>query len=448
MTRLAPPPGSALLTLLMAAACTDAGGFGSDDTGGSDSGPPPVDTLLDDTGEDSATEDSADEEELPEVINPGTLTGTIFFDLYTTDSSGAVEPLVWADWYGDTFPFGTVVVTGYTVDDDGVATYWSTTILPDPSPDGEGYELEFGFDAEHQVTIQASLDYWGDGLIAPYDPSAVYATAVPVAPDGALSGVNITIDVPYYDFSLTGGGYWNPDDWVQVSGDADISEQLADGTCMAMVYDTTGYGPYGYTGFAPAATSAGAEGSYAMWAPKGMGDSQILGACDTNLNGMIEAADAWGGYSEDGDTVATVPIGTENLTDYTLKIPLNAPARASVNYSGRVLLDELTMAQVTGASSLYITAQKYRVSESWDPDASGRTYDYEVYRGSEISDSSPYSLTMPADAVTWLWACLDVDGDGVVNEAGEPCGQPSTDGKIATGSSARTDLEFWIHTMQ
>lgn len=437
----------ATLTLGLLYGCVDEGGLEDKDSG-SDSGPPPVDTLLDDTGEGEDSDDSDDTEDtaLPEVTNPGTLTGTIYFDLYTTDSSGATVPLDWAESYGEDFPFGSVFVSGYTVDDDGETTYWATTLLGNASPDGEPYELEFGFDAETEVYVYATLDYWGDGLIAPYEPTTIYPAAIPIAPDGAISGIDITLDVPYTDFA--GGGYWNPDDWILVSGDATITEQLADGTCMAMVYDTADYGPYGYTGFAPTATAGGAEGSYSMYAPKGMGEAELLGACDTNLNGLIEASDAWGGYTEDGDTLSNITIGTSNLSDYKLEIPLTDRSRPSVTYSGVVQLDDLTLAKATSASSLYITSQKYRVAESWDPDASGKTYDYVLYSGAEISASASYSLTMPANAVTWLWACLDVDGNGVVNEAGEPCGQPSTDGKIATGSSSRTDLNFWIHTME
>ncbi len=423
------------------------------ETGGKDdTGPPPVDALDSDSAEEE--EETSDSEEtgeaLPEIVDPGVLTGTIHFELYTTDASGAYEILDWEEWYFDEFPFGAVFVSGYTVDEDGETTWWSNDILADPEPTGSNYELEFGFDEETEVYVYAALDYWGDGLIAPYDPSEIYGAAVPVVPESTLSGIDLTILVPYYDFSTPGGGYWNPDDWILISGDADVSEALAGGTCMALVYDTADYGPYGYNSFVPTDGDDGAAGTYSVYAPKSMGESELLGACDTNLNSLIEPSDAWGGYSTDGESVTNITIGTEPLDDYTLTIPLGAStstARPDVQYGGVVRLDDLTMALVTSTSKLYVTAQKYRVDSSFDPDAIGRTHDVVTYEGAEIAADNDYSLTVPSNTVIYVWACLDNDGDGVVNEAGESCGQPVLDGRVATGSRSSVDVDFWVHTL-
>ncbi len=444
------PSFCALSTVLTLGACT--GGF---DTGGKDdTGPPPVDALDSDTS-DEETDETEDTEETAEeeaaYMDPGVLTGTINFQLYTTDSSGAVEYLEWKDWYGEDFPFGAVFVSGYTVDDEGETTWWSNDILADPDPTGSEYELEFGFDEETEVYVYAALDYWGDGLVAPYDPSEVYGAAVPVIPEATLSGIDLTVLVPYYDFSTPGGGYWNPDDWILISGEARVSEVLAGGSCMALVYDTTDYGPYGYNSFVPTDADDGASGTYSVYAPKNMGASHLLGACDTNLNSLIEPSDAWGGYTEDGEEVAELTIASYPLDDYTLTIPLGdseSVDRPDVNYGGTVSLDDLTMEKVTDSSVLYVTAQKYRVDSSFDPDASGRTHDVLVWSGSEIAATNAYSLSVPSNTVIYVWACLDSDADGVVNEAGESCGQPVLDGRVATGSRSSTDVDFWIHTME
>lgn len=423
------------------------------DSGKDDTGPPPVDALDTDTAvEESETEDTEDTgEELPEVLDPGVLTGVIHFELYTTDSSGAYEILDWEEMYGADFPFGAIFVSGYTVDDEDQTTWWSNDILADPDPTGSNYELEFGFDEETEVYVYAALDYWGDGLIAPYDPSEVFGAAVPVVPEATLSGIDITILVPYYDFSIPGGGSWNPDDWILISGDADVSESLAGGSCMALVYDTTDYGPYGYNSFVPPDSGDGATGPYSVFAPKGMGEAELLGACDTNLNSLIEPSDAWGGYSTDGETATNIVIGTEPLDDYTLTIPLGdstSTSRPNVNYGGTVSLDDLTMDRVTASSKLYITAQKYRVDSSFDPDAAGRTHDVVVYEGAEITGTNAYNLEVPSNTVIYVWACLDTNDNGTVNEAGEACGQPVLDGRVATGGRSSTDVNFWIHTME
>lgn len=443
-------PSARLFSILSAmsalAGCTDDGSFGSD--GATDDSAPPVD-VPDDSGDSEEPDETAETGDwmLDEVTEPGTVRGTITFDLYTYDESGALIYVDWADYYGDQFPFGSVFVSGYTVDVDGTETWYASDVIADPSPTGDDYELEFGFDTDTEVYIYAALDYWGEGLIAPYEPSDVYPEMVLVSPDGETEDIDITLIVPYYDFSAT-GGYWDPDLWVLISGAATVTEQLGGACCMALVYDTTGYGPYGYASFTPTETAGGAEGTYAVYAPKGMGESQLLGACDANLNSLLEPSDWWGGYSTDGDEITNVTIGTEAMTDHEIQIPLGVETRPPITYSGNVLLDELTMAQVTDSNRLYITAQKYRPTGSFDPVGSGRTHDYDVYTGTEITEGNRYSLTLPSNVVAYLWACLDTDADGTVNEAGEPCGQPTLDGRLATGSVSTRAIDFWIHTLE
>jgi hypothetical protein len=47
---------------------------------------------------------------------------------------------------------------------------------------------------------------------------------------------------------------------------------------------------------------------------------------------------------------------------------------------------------------------------------------------------------LPSNVVAYLWAFVDVDADGVVNEAGEPLGSSleDTNGKVTVGSSSFT----------
>lgn len=401
-----------------------------------------------DTGTDTGTSEDSDEPEDTDddvIHTPGTVEGNIYYQLYTTDANGDIAFLDWEDWYGTDFPFGKVFVSGLSVDEDGYTTYWDETVIGTPTSTGDDYELEFGFDTATEIYVYAALDYWGDGLIASYDPSSVYPDLVTVTPDTETGDIDITISVPYTDFA--GGGTWDPDAWVLVSGDVEITESYADGTCLALVYDSSGYGPYGAASFTPTATSGGATGSYSVYAPKAMGDAEILGAWDSNLNELIDPADQWGGYTTDGDSVATVEIGSNDMPGYDLTIPLGTKPISVVPFvvmGGDVTLADEVLTELTATSVLYITAQKYLPSGPFDPTDEDRTYDFTTIVGTEIVSDNAYSLLMPANTVAYFWACIDADGDGYVNEEADPCGQPTSDGKLATGTSSNSAVDMSI----
>lgn len=413
---------------------------GDPDTG-SDTGEPgdSGDSDAEESGEDSDTGETP-------ILTPGTVEGNIHYQLYTTDGNGDIVFLDWDEWYGADFPFGKVFVSGFTQDDDGRQTWWDETVISAPTPTGDDYELEFGFDEATEIYVYAALDYWGDGLIAPYDPSATYPELVTVEPDTETGEIDITINVPYTDFASGGG--WDPDAWITIDGDVEITTSYADGEGIALVYDTASYGPYSFGGnFTPVDATEGATGTYSLYAPKNMGEAQIIGAWDSNLNELFDPADAWGGYTEDGETVATIEIGNTNLSGYTLTIPLDdAPVTIVpfVVFSGDVTLADEVLAELDSTSVLYITAQKYLPSGPFDPMDEDRTYDYTTITGTDIAAENPYSLLMPANTVAYFWACIDADGDGYVNEEEDPCGQPTSDGKLATGTSSNPDVDMTI----
>lgn len=431
----------ALLSLTGCPGDFDKFGGGEDSDGGSDS------TAGADSGE---TGETGDSEAPPDVISPGSVSGRVYLDLYTTDETGATVALDWEEAYPDGYPFGSVFVSTYTLGDDGKTTYRGTALISDPNPDGSEYTIELGFDKETQIYVEAQQDYWGDGLIAPYDPLGEYGDLVTVYPDDETKDIDIHIDVPYYDFS-TPGGPWDPDAWILISGDAEITREYGGGSTMALVYDTTGYGPYGAASFDVTATDSGAAGTYSVYAPKSMGEAQLLAAWDDNLNGIIDPSDQWGGYTEDGVETTSVVIGTDHMDGYKVSVPLTShtvAAPPNLTFGGVVHLDELTMALITSSSELITTAMRFRPGGTFDPIEKGKVWDDQTYSYAEISENNHYELTVPSDTVIYLWSCVDVDGDGYVNEPGESCGQPVYDGKIATGSEDNTAMSFWIHTLE
>ena len=163
----------------------------------------------------------------------GIITGTVQVEVYKYDAMG---DLVWQEWesvYGDDFPFGSIFVSAYALDEETFTmTYVDSYVIRSPDPEGNTYELQVDPELAPQVRVYAVLDYWADGIIATYEPMGVWPDMVDVVPGAEVAGVDIDIPVSYYDFSTPGGGGgWNRDDYVLVSGEGLITESYAGGSC-------------------------------------------------------------------------------------------------------------------------------------------------------------------------------------------------------------------------
>jgi hypothetical protein len=223
----------------------------------------------------------------------GVISGIVQVEVYTYDSRGEIETLDWAEAYGDDFPFGSIFVAAYTLDEEsGVITYLDEYVIRSPDPEGNRYELRVD-PAAPDVRVYAVLDYWGDGILGSNEPIGVYPDVVPVTAGAETSGIDIDILAAYTDFTGGGGGGGpggggggggdrNTDDYIWLSGDGLITDPYAGGSCVAMIYDSAGSGPHYVDSFTPEQTEGGAEGSYGMWVWKNMGPVMLRGAWDAN----------------------------------------------------------------------------------------------------------------------------------------------------------------------
>lgn len=393
----------------------------------------------DDTGEDSG-----------EIAGgEGTISGVIDVSLFELDALGNPIAKEWAGAYGDTFPFGPIFVAAFQFHDEtGEMTFYDQYAILDPVATGNAYQLTVDSRDAESVFVYAALDYWGDTVISKADPDAVYVGEIPIVVGADTPEVDIVIDAPYYDFSAGGGGGGDPGDWVNISGTALIAQEYTGGSCISMLYDSAGEGPYYASVFSPMATETGASGSYSLVVPANWGQGMLVGAWDANQNGLYDPADVWGGYvDESGASANPLGIGASDLPDHTLMIPdgngFDLGVVPFVRIGGNVTYSS-GYDTLPAGSSVHVFVLKYRPQADISvTSAIEDAYDFQSFSGAELTGSTlAFSLLSPANALVYLWAYVDEDGDGVLNEVGTAVGSYSaTDGQLATGTSSFANLE-------
>ena len=420
-----------------------------------------------DPSENPLEEEPVEETGEPDEGGTGTISGIVQVEIYGLDSRGEIETLSWEETYGEDFPFGSIFVAAYTLDDEtGQVTYVDEYVIRSPDPEGNAYELKVDPEKAKDVRVYAILDYWGDGILSSNEPIGVWPDIVPVTSGAETPDINIDILAAYTDFTGGGGGGpghggggggggdWNTEDYIWLSGDGLITEPYAGGSCVAMVYDEAGLGPYYADSFTPEQTEGGAEGEYGMWVAKNSGNIVLRGAWDANYNGLIDPADKWGQYvDETGSPVGAFAVGEVDLPDHTLMIPDGTDVNPSivpfVILAGTLSLEEGDFASLDPGAQVHVAAMKYRpdtqISAADIPDSA---YDYASFSGADLTGNEiPFTLIAPANTIVYFWAYLDGDGDGAVNEVGEQVGSfgGESSGRLATGTESRTDMAVILH---
>ncbi len=402
----------------------------------------------------------------------GIISGTVKVELYTTDTDGE---MVWAEWeevYPDgDFPFGAIFVAAYSLDEEAFSmNFLDQYVIRSPDATGNDYELQVDPEVAANVRVYAILDYWGDGILSSTEPVGIWPDTIPVLAGAEVTDVDIDIPAAYYDFGTGSGGggggngvgggggggsTWNVDDYVYISGDGLITESYAGGSCISLLYMEDGTGPYYADAFTPVMTEGGAEGEYGMYVPKNWGTGNLLGAWDANFNGLIDPADKWGEYVDGtGASANPIVVAESALADHTIMIPSGTGVSPSVVpfvvLSGSVSLADGFGALGAGAK-VHVAAMKYKPDSDLSAgDIPGNAYDYVSYADADlVGDSLSFTLVAPANTIVYLWAYLDADGDGNVNEAGEAVSSYGNDpsGHLPTGTESHTDIKLPLVTV-
>lgn len=421
---------------------SDTGGLGGEAGGGEDG----------DGGMDG-TDDGTDGGDTGEPVPvQASISGTVTVNLYGTDSDGERVEQSWEDSaYYDSeagevaFPFGDIFIGAYALNDMGQEVYAGTLVIGEPTTT-QPYTLDLELDAESELYIYAAVDRHQDGVVGSDDPTGVYPAKVPVVDGDAITGIDITIlSAPYGE----GGSDCSR---VGISGDVEIKVQYGSGAVKVMLVDTAGNGPYHSTTASVSAVGGGAEGSYALSSCADYGDMAIVGAWDSNNNGMIDPDDTWGAYaSVPGENGNPVLVGNADITGKTVEIPLgNGPGVRVVPFvtlNGNIGVQDGTLSGL--GADVYATALKYRPSSGFDIGTTTNAYDTDTFLAADLASSGsvtePYSLIVPANTYVYLWGYADTDFDGKVNESGEPVASADTsedNGRIETGAESTAGLDL------
>jgi hypothetical protein len=385
-------------------------------------------------------------------------------ELYYDEADGRVH-VPWEDVVGESgdFPFGSIFVSAFRTDDAGHETYFDSYTVTRPTIEGDYYSLEVNTDQTDLANVYASLDIRSDGIIASSEPLGVYPEDIVIGDGTEADDVNLSILV---DWGKWGPGGWGwgygsgggCEDIVSVSGDVAVTVPYGGGNGMAMILDTRGKGPYKYDPFTPIATPDGAEADYQMGLCANSGEYQLVGAYDTNGNGLIDPADLWGAYtSEPGVNGNPINVLGDNLDGYEIEIPIDDGQSSMdivpfVRLSGSAVVDGGGVFGDIGEGTLYVAAMKYRMNAEFPTSGFDNAYDLIEWGPDELEgiESVDWELVVPANTVVYLWAYVDADGDGMVNEEGEPVASGSADsaGALPTGEEGQSGIRLGLRAVE
>jgi hypothetical protein len=443
----------------------DAGGLEGGEDGGDEAD---ADADADDDDDNDDNEDDPDVEE----TDPAIVLGTVTVELYIEDDDGERIPYSWDEAVGEggEFPFGSIFVSAYKSDDAGMERYFDQYTVTRPQIEGDHYLLEVDPNDTSMTNIYASLDIRSDGVISSAEPIGVYPDDIIVSEGTEAGDVNIDIMVDWgrwgpggWGWSDGGAGGSGCDTLVSVDGPVSITVPYGGGNGMAMLLNTRGDGPYKFDTFTPIATPDGAEADYQMGMCPEAGDYQLVGAYDSNGNGLVDPSDLWGAYvTTEGDEGNPITVGNVNLSPYTLEIPIGAgesPLNVVpfVRLSGTITAPEGSALSGMGADgvapSLYMAAMKYRMNTEFPVGAlESSAYEYMAWGPDDLgeAESVEWELVVPANSVVYLWAYMDSDGDDMVNEIYEPVASSGSGsaGAFSTGEASQSDIDLTMRVVE
>ena len=447
------------------------------------------DTFMDQEGIRDATGDPDTQapEQAPEGVH-GTIRGNISIELYETTEEGDVVALAWEDsCFGAIYPYGSIYVAALVSDEaTGQETYFADTLISTPNvdPDYNPYVLEVETDQTEEVHVYAVLDKWGDGVISASDPSGIYAEPISLADGETVEDIDISILTEYWcgssygdcpDCPTSWGSgsclEWTGSEWIsvcdgecdtiEVSGHVNVSTPYNSGSAMAMmVIPSTGEpyyidSPITLTGRdCDASACDGADGQHSFVICTQESSWELLGAWDSNGNGIYDPGDTWGEAVDENDSpIGSITVSEADLPEQRILIPAGESSLDIVPYvllSGEVSMaagdfDDL-LANYPEAT-VYVTLLKYFPSGDLSLSAFDEAYDYEAWTAEEFQNQSglSFSLMAPANTTAYLWATADVDNDETLNESEDPVGCPNGGScMIATGTSSQSGLDIQL----
>ena len=399
---------------------------------------------------------------------PMTIRGSIRVQLYRDDASGDAEFISWEEsGYGGSFPFGAYFVGAIAerTDINGKYRYIGSTSVFENFPEGSEYVIEVseGESTEGTFRLFAALDQYGDNVIHSADPIGLHNEEFTLSPGDELSGMDITVIVPWEDFEglsasehagTTGGSARDCSDGISVTGPVDIT--LGTTTVNGLVWfeDMEKEGPLDWAWFEASPDADGnIRADYDLQTCKNQGQMRLMGAYDSNVNGLIDPEDLLGTYAPSRDTNGNpVTVASYDMQDMRVQIPIfevesGVTVVPFVSLSGNISMGGGTFDDLPPGSEVVVASLRRRPQgaleiETIEEDA----YDMARYEWPDLQGqtSVSYDLTVPSNTLMYLWAFADTDASGSVNEAGEPIASGGIDdnGRVQTDTTSQSQDLF------
>ena len=399
---------------------------------------------------------SVDTGVLPPAIQ-GNFTGGIDVQLYTLSPALDREFISWEEAYPDgSFPFGNIFVGAYYINTVGETVWLGSDVIENPQATGNSFQIDYELDLDQEVRVFAILDFNKDNITGTDEPLGVYPRGIQVDPEES-SFENLSIDIlsPLYEtIPDCAGGV----DQISIDGEAILTAtyEEGDGDIAIILMKVGNVGPIHSQVVTPEPDGNGAVGDYVLYTCPYDSSFPVLlkGIWDNNKNGMFDPTDESGTYikapNESGNPIT---VGFNNLSDYEIQIPFASSSALNivpfVQLSGPVIPENGSFNTYQEGSKLYMTAMKYRVEQEFNVDVfEEQAYGVVEYEWDDLQNKSfvPWEITVPSQTIAYLWAYIDTDNDGLVNEPGEPIAVVAggEDGRYPTGDESQSDIQMLL----
>ena len=388
----------------------------------------------------------------------GSINGVIDIQLFDIGEDGERDMITWEDAYGDFYPFGKIFVTAYYEDPNtGAPRYVGFDVIENPKPTGNEYSIPIGMDAYEELRVYAVLDYYIDNVTGTDEPVGGFSRTVSLddagVVDGTINDVSFAILSPLYEPREP-----CPNDrTIDITGVVTITETWTGGDVAVILMQPGNIGPVHYSIAQPTVLGGGAEAEYSLQSCENYGYMLLLGIWDENLNGMYDPMDEAGPYTSEPETSGNpISVGYSNLANYEIQIPMNAGAGLSlvpfISLSGEIHSGQVPFNELSEGGTLYVTALKYRPNQEISvSDILENSYDYQVFTADDLQGQNTvdWRLIVPSETITYLWAYMDSDNDGTLNEPQEPIASGGQDdnGKYPTGNYDTENIDMHLLVM-
>ncbi len=382
-----------------------------------------------------------------------TAAGAVTVSLLRSDDAGDHSRVSWEDSTCDG-PLGPIAVVATQEIDGAVTAVGQALLYPgdtEPFDVAQPFEMALAFTADAPVQIHAVVDRMGDGVLGRDDPRGLAGEPWALGDGDALTDLAIEIralecGAPEVceTVSVAGtviGALPLPVAVVAATEDAAVVSMTWVEPDLPAVCDDSAFSP-----------DAAIPFEIELCADR---PTRLHAGQDLDDDGLLTPLDAWStglsAVGAVGNPVAPDARALEALTLHIEALPgiLPGPA-AAVTLGGQVRLADGAFKILGDDAQVIVVARDSLPPQAEHDlaDVEAAAFDLMIWSSDELSGRSAvdFALRLPTDSLAYLWAYADEDGDGLVNESGEPVASGGDDenGRIAIAGTTPAPRELLL----